>query len=321
MNSSVDERRWTSVDIPDQRGRTALITGANTGIGFEAARMLAGHGATVVLACRNLDKAVGAAARIGASTPGARVRTLQLDLASLASVRRAAEQLREDYPRIDLLVNNAGGIRRRHVITEDGAELTFATNHLGPFAFTGLLLDRLLETPGSRVVTVSSNGHRRGRMNFDDLHFLRQGYRLNTAYFQSKLANLMFTYELKRRLAAAGASTIAVAAHPGNARSEFGRHELSTLVRLAMSPRLRMFTWWLLQSPYQGALPVVRAAVDPDARSGDYYGPSGPAGFTGYPVRVDSTACSHDAEAQRRLWLESERLTGVTYPVGDPLPR
>jgi NAD(P)-dependent dehydrogenase (short-subunit alcohol dehydrogenase family) len=166
-------------------------------------------------------------------------------------------------------------------------------------------------------VTVSSIGHRRGTINFEDLHFQR-GYRYQYAYFQSKLANLLFTYELQRRLAAAGAPTIAVAAHPGNARTEFGR-DLSPLVRAAMSPRLRMLTWWLLQGPQVGALSTVRAAVDPDARGGDYYGPPGRAQFTGYPARVRSTARSHDTQAQRRLWRVSEQMTGVAYPVGDPV--
>jgi NAD(P)-dependent dehydrogenase (short-subunit alcohol dehydrogenase family) len=313
MRPSTTRQRWTSAEVPDQQGRTVVITGANTGLGFETAKLLARHGATVVLACRNPHKAADAAARIGAAAPRAKVSTLQVDLASQGSVHRAADQLRADHPRIDLLINNAGGIRPRHGLTEDGYELTLATNHLGPFAFTGLVLDRLLAVPGSRIVTVASIGHRRGTINFDDLHFQR-GYRFQDAYFQSKLANLLFTYELQRRLAAAGAPTIAVAAHPGNARTEFGR-DLSPLTRVAMSPRLRMLTWWLLQSPQMGALATVRAAVDPDARGGDYYGPPGRAQFTGYPTRVQSTPASHDAQAQRRLWRESERLTGVTYPT------
>lgn len=311
MPLTTTRQRWTAAEVPDQRGRTAVITGANTGLGLETAKLLAQHGATVVLACRNLGKAAAAATTISAAAPRARVSTLQLDLASLASVHQAAEQLRTDHPRIDLLINNAGGIRPRYGLTEDGFELTLATNHLGPFALTGLVLDRLLAVPGSRVVTVSSIGHRRGTINFDDLHFQR-GYRYQYAYFQSKLANLLFTYELQRRLAAAGAATIAVAAHPGNARTEFGR-ELSPLIRVAMSPRLRMLTWWLLQSPQMGALAAVRAAVDPDARGGDYYGPPGRAQFTGYPTLVDSSARSHDADVQHRLWQVSEQLTGVTY--------
>lgn len=291
-----------------------MITGANTGLGFQTAKLLAQHGATVILACRNTGRAAEAAARISASSDPT-VRTLQLDLASLASIRRAAEQLRADHPRLDLLINNAGGIRPQYAVTEDGFESTIATNHLGPFAFTGLVLDRLLTVPGSRVVTVGSIGHRRGTIDFDDLHFAR-GYRYQHAYAQSKLANLMFTYELHRRLASAGVPTIAVAAHPGNVRTGFGR-EMPLPVRVMTHPRLRTLTWWLLQSPQKGALATTRAAVDPDVRGGDYYGPPGRAQFTGYPDRVRSTAGSHDAAAQRRLWQESERLTGITYPVAD----
>ena len=309
--------RWTAADIPDQHGRTAVITGANTGLGFETARLLAAHGATVVLACRNDTKAADAAARITASVPDAAVRTVRVDLASPDSIRAAAEEIRAGFPRLDLLVNNAGGVRPRHEVTAEGHEMTLATNHLGPFAFTGLLLDRLLTVPGSRVVTVSSIGHRRGRIDFDDLHQAR-GYRYQQAYFQAKLANLMFTYELDRRLVAAGVPTCALAAHPGNARTEFGR-DMPLPARVMMRPELRALTWWLLQSPQTAALAPVRAAVDPEARGGDYYGPPGRAQFTGHPARVESSVLSHDTEGQRRLWHVSEELTGVSYPVGEPV--
>lgn len=313
MNSTTPGQRFTAARIPDQSGRTAVITGANTGLGFETARMLAEHGATVVLACRDLGKAAAAAARIRTAAPGAEVRVQHLDLDSLASIHAAAEQLRAEHARIDLLINNAGGMRTRYAVTEDGFESTFATNHLGPFAFTGLLLDRLTTTPGSRIVTVSSIGHRRGDIHFDDLQAERE-YRYSTAYFQSKLANLMFTYELQRRLAAAGAQTIAVAAHPGNAQTEFGR-ELPRIAQLLLHPGARVITWWLLQSAAMGALASVRAAVDPEARGGDYFGPPGRLQFTGYPAKVESTAKSHDRAAQLRLWAESERLTKVIYPL------
>lgn len=309
------EPRWTADQGPDQTGRTAVVTGANTGVGFETARLLAGLGATVVLACRDTTKADGAASGIREAVPGAAVATLHLDLASLASVRNAAARLAADHPRVDLLVNNAGGIWPRHEVTVDGIERTLATNHLGPFAFTGLLLERMLAVPGSRIVTVSSIGHRRGHIHFEDLQFSR-GYQYGPAYFQSKLANLMFTYELQRRLAAAGAPTIALAAHPGNARTEFGRR-MALPVRVLMRPQFRVLTWWLMQSPGMAALPVVRAAVDPQARGGEYYGPPGRAQFTGYPARVASSERSHDVDAQARLWRESERLTGVTYPIGE----
>jgi NAD(P)-dependent dehydrogenase (short-subunit alcohol dehydrogenase family) len=312
-------QRWTETDVPEQHGRTAVVTGGNTGLGFETARVLAERGATIVLACRNMIRAADAAARIRASAPHATVETLKLDLASQASIRRSAERLRAAHPRIDLLVNNAGALVTRRTTTEDGFELTLATNHLGPFAFTGLILDRLLAVPGSRVVTVSSIGHRygAGTINFDDLQFERSwehSTRNRAAYFQSKLANLVFTYELQRRLAAAGATTIAVAAHPGNARTELTR-DLGPMARAALSPWARPLTWWLMQSPRLGALATLRAAVDPQAHGGDYFGPPGRAQFTGHPVKVDSSAQSHDTAAQGRLWHESEHLTGVTYPV------
>jgi NAD(P)-dependent dehydrogenase (short-subunit alcohol dehydrogenase family) len=307
-------RHWTETDIPDLRGTAAVVTGASTGLGFEVARMLAGHGATVILACRNAARAEAAAGRIRGTAPGARVRTMPLDLASLTSVTQAAAWLRDQYPHVDLLINNAGGINPRYRRTEDGFEATLGTNHLGPFAFTGLVLDLLLAAPAARIVTVSSVGHRRGTINFDDLQFER-GYRYQHAYFQSKLANLMFSYELQRRLAFAGASGIAVAAHPGNARTEFGR-DMSAFGRMVMSPRLRLLTTWLLQSAEVAALPIARAAADPSVRGGEYYGPGGRHEWTGYPVRVESIPRAHDADAQRRLWEVSEQLTGATYHIG-----
>jgi len=315
--------------VGDQRGRTAVITGANSGIGFEAARVLAARGATVVLACRDLGKADRAAGLIVAGaapgTPGvpgtpdagdergARVQTLRLDLASLASVREAADELCSRYPRLDLLVNNAGVMMPPYGRTEDGFELQFGTNHLGHFALTGLVLDRLLATGGSRVVTVSSNGHRVGRLNFDDLQSER-GYRRIRAYSQSKLANLMFTYELQRRLAAAGPSAVALAAHPGTSRTNLVRH-LPGPARAGANAKLGPATSWFAQSAEMGALPTLRAATDPDAVGGQYYGPGGPFGFTGYPVVVASNARSRDVSVQGRLWEESEKLTGVRFPV------
>jgi NAD(P)-dependent dehydrogenase (short-subunit alcohol dehydrogenase family) len=303
--------RWTESDVPDQHGRTAVITGGNNGLGYETALVLARHGATVVLACRDAGRAAAAAERITAAVPAARVDTVPLDLSRQSSVRAAADRLRAAYPRLDLLVNNAGMIVPAHTLTEDGFELTLATNHLGHFALTGLLLDTLLATPGSRVVTVSSIGHRRGVLDTGDPQALR-GFKPQTAYFQSKLANLLFTYELQRRLEAAGAGTVALAAHPGNARTSFG-HNWNPVVRVATSPRLAWLTFWLLQSGHAGALATVRAAVDPAARGGEYYGPPGRQQFTGHPEVVRSSERSYDREAQAWLWRESERLTGVDY--------
>jgi NAD(P)-dependent dehydrogenase (short-subunit alcohol dehydrogenase family) len=296
--------RWSAADIPDQAGRIAVVTGANSGIGLEAARYLAARGALVVLAGRDTGRTKTAAEQIAAQVSGAQVDTVSLDLASLESVRRAANEIRARYPRLDLLINNAGVMMTPYMRTEDGFELQFGTNHLGHFAFTGLVLPSLLEVPGSRVVTVSSNGHKMGRIHFDDLQSERR-YRRVSAYSQSKLANLLFTYELQRRLAAAGAQTIATAAHPGTSDTALVRHLpgwMQAGSRLAPSQDARM-----------GALPTLRAATDPAASGGDYYGPGGLGEFTGPPRRVRSSARSHDTDAQRQLWTVSEQLTGVTY--------
>ncbi|OJZ73950.1 short-chain dehydrogenase [Mycobacterium paraffinicum] len=299
--------KWTARDIPDQAGRVAVITGANTGLGYETAAALADHGARVVLAVRNLDKGKDAAARIAAKIPGADVALQELDLTSLDSVRAAAGQLKADYDRIDLLINNAGVMFTPKATTKDGFELQFGTNHLGHFALTGLLLDRLLPVAGSRVVTVSSQGHRFGRIRFDDLQWERRYSRVG-AYGQAKLANLLFTYELQRRLAPRG-TTIAVAAHPGGSRTELTRN-LPALVGA-----LTAVVEPLFQAADMGALPTLRAATDPGVLGGQYYGPDGFGEQRGYPKLVTSNGRSHDVDVQRRLWAVSEELTGVTYPL------
>jgi NAD(P)-dependent dehydrogenase (short-subunit alcohol dehydrogenase family) len=274
--------RWTTDDVPGQGGRLAVVTGANTGLGFETAQVLAARGASVVLAVRNVEKGKQAAARIAAAAPGATVTD----------------------PRIDLLICNAGVMYPPKQTTDDGFELQFGTNHLGHFALTGLLLERMLPVPGSRVVTVSSVGHRiQARINFDDLQWERSYSRVR-AYGQSKLANLMFTYELQRRLSGAG-TTIAVAAHPGFAATELMRH---TPVAAVVTP---LFS----QDAAMGALPVLRAATDPSVLGGQYYGPGGFLGLRGYPKLVASSRRSRDEAVQRRLWTVSEELTGVTFPV------
>jgi NAD(P)-dependent dehydrogenase (short-subunit alcohol dehydrogenase family) len=301
--------KWTAADIPDQTGRTAVITGANTGLGYETAAALAGRGARVVLAVRNLEKGKQAVARITAATPGAEVELQELDLTSLESVRAAAARLRSGHDRIDLLINNAGVMYTPRSTTKDGFELQFGTNHLGHFAFTGLLLDRLLPVAGSRVVTVSSVGHRiRAAIHFDDLQWERRYSRVG-AYGQSKLANLLFTYELQRRLAPHG-TTIAVAAHPGGSNTELMRNlprPIAAASALLVEP--------LMQGADLGALPTLRAATDPGVLGGQYFGPDGFQEIRGYPKVVASSAQSHDVELQRRLWAVSEELTGVVYPV------
>jgi len=310
--------QWTEKDVPDQSGRVAVITGANTGIGFDAARVLLQRGARVVLACRDLDKACAAAERMAAATdaPGleparTRVEVARLDLASLDSIRQAADELLSRHTRIDLLINNAGVMHTPYGTTRDGFELQLGTNHFGHFALTGLLLERLCQTPGSRIVTVSSLNHMQGSINFDDLQSTLN-YRRETAYSQSKLANLMFTFELQRRLTQAtnsdGGSTSALAAHPGFAKTELNR-SLSPVTRAVYRPLI----WLLGQDSLMGALPTLRAAADPAARGGDYYGPGGRFQAKGYPVQVRTSDSARDSDAQQRLWQESERLTGVAY--------
>jgi NAD(P)-dependent dehydrogenase (short-subunit alcohol dehydrogenase family) len=305
--------RWTAADVPSLAGRVAVITGGNAGIGLETAKVLAQRGGTVVLACRDDRKADQAASQIRSVAPRADVRPVHLDLASLGSVRQAADEILASCPRLDLLINNAAVMYLPFQRTEDGFELTFGTNHLGHFALTGRVLPRLLDTPGSRVVTVSSLGHRSGTMHFDDLMLTRR-YHPDQAYWQSKLANLLFSSELATRLAAAGAPSSALAAHPGIVLSGLWRTS-PRWERVAISPRLRLVNFWQAQSAARGALPTLRAATDAAARGGEYYGPGGFHEYTGYPVRVASTAAAHDPAAQRLLWDISEQLTGVSYAV------
>jgi len=306
---------WTIGDIPAQRGRVAVVTGANSGIGLETATQLAAHGAVVVLACRDEARARDAAGRIVTEVPGAVADVVRLDLASLSSIRKAAGQIRSDYGRLDLLVNNAGLMMPPFGRTEDGFELQFGINHLGHFALTGLLLDKLLATPASRVVTVSSFAHRQGKIDLDDPNFERRPYRPAAAYGQSKLANIMFTYELQRRLTTGGSSTVAVTLQPGVVPTDLHRYAAgpagaiqNVLTRALGQP----------DAP-AGALATLRAATDPAAREGEYYGPDGLLAWSGrHPKVARSSTRSYDTILQRGLWVTSERLTGVSYDFALP---
>jgi NAD(P)-dependent dehydrogenase (short-subunit alcohol dehydrogenase family) len=311
MTAGKTTQPWNEQAIPDQTGRVAVITGANSGTGFEAARLLVRHGATVVLGCRNPEKGKAALAALLAETPGGKVELEFLDLGSLASIRSAAEAIQARHAHVDLLLNNAGVMVPPYGKTADGFETQFGTNHLGHFAFTGLLLERLLATPAARIVTMSSLAHKQGRIRFDDLQFER-GYRAWAAYGQSKLANLMFTYELQRRLELAHADTLALAAHPGWARTNLQQYATRKGWVKGLFAGLGAL---LSQTAAQGALPLVRAAVDPAARGGEYYGPSGCLEAKGTPIRVRSNARSHEAAILQRLWRVSEELTGVGYPL------
>jgi NAD(P)-dependent dehydrogenase (short-subunit alcohol dehydrogenase family) len=295
-------KKWTLDNMPDLSGRVAIVTGANTGIGFETAAALAATNATVVMACRNRQKAEAAMQKIRQRTPEAKLEFLELDLASLASVDRFAEAFRASHDRLDLLINNAGVMIPPFGTTEDGFELQLGCNHLGHFALTGRLLDLLEATEGARVVNVSSMAHRQGKMDFDNLN-AEKGYSAMPAYGQSKLANLLFTFELQRRLEAKGSKVVATAAHPGWTGTDLQRH----------SGFIRFLNLFFAQPPPMGALPTLRAATDSLAEGGDYFGPKGFYEMRGYPVRVGTTEAARNELDARRLWEASEELTGVSF--------
>jgi NAD(P)-dependent dehydrogenase (short-subunit alcohol dehydrogenase family) len=289
--------RWDTSNIPDQSGRTIIVTGANSGLGAVTARALAGAGAQVILACRNVAKGERVAGEIGE-----RASVRKLDLADLASVREFADGVDQ----LDVLINNAGVMALPEQRTADGFEMQIGTNHLGHFALTGLLLDKISD----RVVTVSSGAHRVGKIDLDDLNWEHRKYQRWPAYGQAKLANLMFAYELQRKLTAAGSSKISVAAHPGYAATDLQSHTESILdTIMALGNRV------LAQSAEMGALSEIYAATE-QVEPGAFYGPVGWGGLRGYPGRSGSTAASKDEEVARGLWELSEKLTGVTYTFG-----
>src|SRR5579859_1701344 len=293
-------QHWTENDIPSQSGRVAIVTGANSGIGWETARALAQKGATVIMACRSLERANAAANQVKALKPAGKVVVMPLDLGDLESVRAFAAEFLKQYDRLDLLINNAGVMVPPYGKTAQGFEQQFGINHLGHFALTGLLLDRLNATPSARIVTVSSGAHQFGIINFDDLNWER-AYPRQRAYGQSKLANLLFTYELQRRLTAAGQGTLAVASHPGWTSTNLQQHSgVAQLLNPILAQRSNM-----------GALPTLNAATAPDVRGGDYFGPDGLFEMRGYPEKVNSNARSHDEAVAQRLWKVSEELTQV----------
>lgn len=301
---------WSRRDIPDLSGRVAVVTGANRGLGREVTRALAGRGARVIMGCR--DEAAGEAAAAGLRASPALTGELEvrhLDLASLASVQKFAGDLAGEA-RLDLLANNAGLMAVDRGLTADGFETHIGVNHLGPFALTAQLLPRLLATSGSRVVTMSSMGARLGHVDLGDLLWERRPYDRWQAYFQSKLANLLFTMELDRRLRSAGAATAALAAHPGGARTSLGTNGGAWTNRLI--PLWKPF----IQSASAGALGFVRAATDPTAKGGEYYGPA--LQVWGPPVRERPSSQARDPQLAAGLWGQSEALTGITFPFDTP---
>jgi len=304
------DHRWTTDQIPDLYGKVVIVTGANTGIGFQAAREFSRKGAETILACRNETKAGKAVRKIKKEMPGAKVRYLYLDLGSLRSVQQFAENIRKQYSRLDVLLNNAGIILYPYKTTEDGFESHMGINHLGHFALTGHLLDLIKRTDGARVINVSSLINSVSKMDFENLLFDGgKGFSRIGAYARSKLANLLFTYELDRKFKKADFHAMAVAAHPGFSYTDLGRWRFFRGLKYIFFPIINLVT----QKPNMGALPSVRAAVDPEVSGGEFYGPGGRRERKGFPVKVRSGEASHDAEDARKLWLASEELTGIKY--------
>jgi NAD(P)-dependent dehydrogenase (short-subunit alcohol dehydrogenase family) len=301
---------WTADDLPDQSGRVAVVTGANSGLGLVTARELARRGAIVVMGCRSITKGEDAAVEIRRALPNAQLEVRKLDLASLESVRAFALEVAAAHPAMNLLINNGGIMMPPRSTTAEGFELQFGTNHLGHFALTALLLDALRASGDARVVTVSSLEHRPGRLNFDDLQSTRS-YEPRRAYQQSKFANAVFGIELDRRLRAAGEPIISVLAHPGWAATNLQTTGPTGVMKALLTVGNRVFA----QSPDDGALPQLYAATAPGVQGGEFYGPNGIAEARGAPKRVRAVRRAYDEDLGRRLWDVSERLTGVTFPL------
>ncbi len=305
-----DAERWTASEIPDLTGKTAIITGGNSGVGFETALELARHGATTIIACRSASRGEAAVTKIKDSAPSSQIRLMLLDLGDLASIDAFAESFTKEYETLDLLVNNAGIMATPYRTTKDGFESQFGTNHLGHFALTAKLMPAILSAPSARIVNVSSVGHRSGDIEFNTLLLDRSNYKRWRAYYRSKLANLLFTYEMHRRLDRAQIENLSsLAAHPGVARTNLaqGMGFVGTL--------LKPIAFLFVQSAQMGALPILRAATDPTAQSGQYYGPNKPRERSGFPIVVSSSPDSHNEENARQLWERSEELTGVKFEI------
>jgi NAD(P)-dependent dehydrogenase (short-subunit alcohol dehydrogenase family) len=301
---------WTVENMPDLKGKILVVTGGNSGLGYESVKAFAEKGAEVVLVSRTIEKGEKAKNEILEVIPDGKIELMQLDLGDLDSVRSFVASFKKKYKKLDVLLNNAGIMMTPYFTTKDGFEGQFGTNHLGHFALTGLLMDVILSTPGSRVVNVSSGAHRNGDMDFNNLQFENgEGYKSMKAYGRSKLSNLLFTYELQRKLEAANKETIAVAAHPGVAMTNLANHLQGKFLFKVLTPLFKR----MAQDQAMGALPQIRASVDPQVKGSEYYGPDGKREWKGYPVVVPSNEASHSREDAASLWEESEKLTGVKF--------
>jgi NAD(P)-dependent dehydrogenase (short-subunit alcohol dehydrogenase family) len=302
--------KWNTNDIPDLNGKVFIVTGGNSGLGYESVKVFARHGATVVLASRTVDKGEQARKKILIETPGSKIAVMPLDISDLSSIRAFETDFKLKYNRLDVLLNNAGIMTTPYFLTKDGFEGQVGTNHLGHFALTGLLLEMLIKTPLSRVVNVSSMAHKQGTMDFENLLYENgKGYNPMNAYGRSKLANLLFTYELQRKFSEKKIDSIAVAAHPGVSKTNLARYIEDKLLFKILYPLFSHF----FQDAAQGALPQIRASVDPGVEGAAYYGPDGFRELKGNPVLVKSNKASHSLSDARMLWEISETLTKVKY--------
>jgi NAD(P)-dependent dehydrogenase (short-subunit alcohol dehydrogenase family) len=304
------KEKWTLENMPDLTGKVIIVTGGNSGLGYESVKAFAEKGAEVILTSRSIEKGETAKAEILNRNPDGKIVVMELDLMEFASIKKFANSFKEKYDRLDILLNNAGIMTTPYFLTKDGLEAQNGTNHFGHFALTGQLLDLIKKTPGSRVVNVSSNAHKYGKMDFEDFLFENgEGYTPMKSYARSKLANLVFTYELQRAFEANDIKSISVAAHPGASRTNLGRHLEDKWWFKPVFALMAPFT----QDQARGALPQIRAAVDPGVKGGEYYGPSGFGEMKGDPVLVKSNEASHHRADAWKLWEISEKLTGITY--------
>ena len=301
----MNKEKWTIENIGDQSGKTVIVTGSSSGIGLEAVKVLANKGAEVIIAVRNATKGKNAEEKIKSQNPNANVKVMIVDLANLKSVREFAKKFNAGYDKLNLLINNAGVMIPPYSKTTDGFELQFGTNHLGHFALTALLFDKLKATPNSRIVNVASMAHKYGNINFDDLNWEKRNYKAWSAYGDSKIANLYFTYYLADQISKSGIDIKVTSSHPGWTATDLQRHS-------------RMFEFlnkFFAMPAEQGALPTLRAAIDTEAQSGDYFGPDGFQEWRGFPVKVESNKLSHNMEIAGKLWKVSEELTGIKFKI------
>ncbi len=301
---------WTKANIPDLTGKVFIVTGGNSGLGYESVKAFAEKGAEVILASRSVKKGESAKSDILKGAPGGKIEVIPLDLMDFASIKTFAETFKKKYNRLDVLLNNAGIMTTPYFLTKDGLEAQNGTNHFGHFALTGLLLEVLKNTPESRVVNVSSMAHKQGKMDFENFLFVgSKGYSPIKSYGRSKLSNLLFTYELQRKFEQHNISAIAVAAHPGVSHTNLGRYIENKIYYKLLFPLMKSF----IQNQEMGALPQIRASVDPKVKGAEYYGPDGFREMKGYPVLVQSSKASHNEDDAKKLWELSEKLTGVKY--------